>query len=100
MVGGVRLPHYVGKVQTNSLAHAFPRAIFVALLPLSFFTCAFRHAGADLGVAPASAKSGTSVQARRLIPGFHFVHPGYAHFASSWLLAIRHAVPRLRRRSS
>ena len=33
--GGVRFPRCVGKVQTNALAHAFPRAIFVTLLPLS-----------------------------------------------------------------
>jgi hypothetical protein len=55
MVGGIRFPHDVGNVQTNSLAHALPRTVFVALLSFSFFPCAFRLGGADLGIAPTLA---------------------------------------------
>ena len=38
MVGSVRIPHGVAGVQTGSPAHAFPRAIFVTLLPFSLLS--------------------------------------------------------------
>ena len=56
MVGSVGIPHGVAGVQTGSPAHAFPRAIFVTLLPFSSFRSAFRLAGAGLEIASTSVR--------------------------------------------